>query len=190
MVYLPVAPFPPEAPDNAPALAPSRHDMADLAGIRVLVVDGDADARALMLLLFEGSRAHVIAVALVAEAMEAVHAKAVDVVLSDVGMPGEDGYSLIRQIRAMPTDKGGRMPVIALTAFARPEDRRRVMLAGFHLHLSKPVEIAELRAAVATLVGRSTEEEQEKETQGAGDIAAPSSAGAPSRPPTDDRVAL
>jgi CheY-like chemotaxis protein len=88
-----------------------------------------------------------------------------DIVISDIGMAGEDGYSLIRKIRALPPERGGRVPAIALTAFARPEDRRRAMLSGFHVHFAKPVEMIELRAAVATLVGRSAATESPAATE-------------------------
>jgi hypothetical protein len=74
-----------------------------------------------------------------------------DVLLSDIGMPGEDGYELIRRVRELPPDRGGRTPAAALTAFARGEDRRRALRAGFQMHLAKPVEIQELAAVVASL---------------------------------------
>jgi len=75
--------------------------------------------------------------------------------VSDIGMPEEDGYSLIRQIRALPDDRGGRIPAAALTAYAGAEDRKRALLAGFQLHIPKPVEPTELVAVVATLAGRT-----------------------------------
>jgi CheY-like chemotaxis protein len=74
-----------------------------------------------------------------------------DLLLSDIGMPGEDGYELIRKIRALPHEKGGAIPAAAITAYARPEDRRRMLNAGYSIHLSKPVEPAELVAVVSTL---------------------------------------
>jgi CheY-like chemotaxis protein/anti-sigma regulatory factor (Ser/Thr protein kinase) len=126
----------------------------DLTGVRILVVDDDADALALTERVFQGSGAVVMGARSVSEAMPILNTQGVDIVLSDIGMPGEDGFTLMHRIRAMPEGRGMRLPVIALTAFARPEDRRRVLLAGFHLHLPKPVETVELRAAVATLVGR------------------------------------
>jgi CheY-like chemotaxis protein len=74
-----------------------------------------------------------------------------DVMLSDVSMPEEDGYSLIRKVRALPRDRGGDVPAAAITAYARPEDRRELLNAGFSIHLPKPIEPAELVAVVATL---------------------------------------
>jgi CheY-like chemotaxis protein len=73
----------------------------------------------------------------------------------DIGMPGEDGYSVIRSIRQLPIEEGGKVPAIALTAFARSEDRRRAFLSGFQMHIAKPVESSELIAMVASLAGRT-----------------------------------
>lgn len=144
--------------DEAPAEGTSETASGrpvDLSGVHVLVVDDDEDALAVMRRLFEGSHAEVLTAQSAAEALAIIDLTIPDIVISDIGMSGEDGYSLIRKIRALPRERGGRVPAIALTAFARAEDRRRAMLAGFHVHFSKPVETVELRAAVATLVGRS-----------------------------------
>ena len=127
----------------------------DLTGVHVLVVDDDPDALAVMRRLFEAAHAEVLTAESASDALLIIDMTIPDIVISDIGMAGEDGYSLIRKIRALPPERGGRVPAIALTAFARAEDRRRAMLAGFHVHFSKPVETVELRAAVATLVGRS-----------------------------------
>jgi CheY-like chemotaxis protein len=78
-----------------------------------------------------------------------------DVLLGDIGMPNEDGYSMIRRIRALPPEQGGRTPAAALTAFARAEDRTAALLAGYQMHLAKPVNPTELIAVVANLAGRS-----------------------------------
>jgi CheY-like chemotaxis protein len=78
-----------------------------------------------------------------------------DILVADIGMPGEDGYSLIRSIRALPRDRGGSIPAAAVTALARAEDRRRALLAGFQTHVAKPVDVVELVAVVASLVGRT-----------------------------------
>jgi CheY-like chemotaxis protein len=79
-----------------------------------------------------------------------------DVLLSDIGMPGEDGYALIQQVRELEQQTGVcKIPAVALTAFARAEDRRRALMAGFQMHVPKPVEAAELTAVVANLVGRT-----------------------------------
>jgi len=125
-----------------------------LAGVRVLVVDDEADARALVMRVLAECGAEVRTAATAAEALPILDEFRPDVLASDIGMPGEDGYDLIRQIRA-----GGRtarwLPAIALTAFARAEDRKRAMLAGFQTHVSKPVDPAELVAVVASLAGRT-----------------------------------
>ena len=76
------------------------------------------------------------------------------VLVSDIGMPGQDGYGLIREVRMRPREKGGHVPALALTAFARSDDRRRAISAGFHMHLAKPVEPAELVTVVASLARR------------------------------------
>lgn len=77
-----------------------------------------------------------------------------DVLVSDIEMPNQDGYSLIRRIRALEPDRGGRTPAVALSAYSRPEDRIRSLVAGFNLHVSKPVEPTELVTVVASLAGR------------------------------------
>jgi CheY-like chemotaxis protein len=77
-----------------------------------------------------------------------------DVLISDIGMPGEDGYELIRRVRQLPSESGGKVPAIALTAYARTEDRLQALRAGYHMHVPKPVELTELVAIVASLVRR------------------------------------
>jgi CheY-like chemotaxis protein len=77
-----------------------------------------------------------------------------DVIISDIGMPGEDGYELIRKVRELPPERGGRTPAVALTAYARAADRLRVLRSGYQMHVAKPVELAELVAVVANVVGR------------------------------------
>jgi PAS domain S-box-containing protein len=123
-----------------------------LPGIRVLVVDDEPDARALLRRLLEEAEAEVSTAAAATEALALVQAERPDVIISDIGMPREDGYSLIRQVRELPPERGGRTPAIALTAYARAEDRVRTLLEGFQHHLSKPVEPAELIAMVSSLV--------------------------------------
>ena len=134
-----------------------------LAGLRVLVVDDEPDARRLLSAVLERCKAEVHAAASAAEAMALIDGAGMncaaeprfpDVLLSDIGMPGEDGYGLIRRIRQLPTDRGGSIPAVALTAFARAEDRQRVLSAGFQAYISKPVEPEALVAAVARLAGR------------------------------------
>ncbi len=126
----------------------------ELAGVRVVAVDDDADARKLLGTVLTRCRATVTVVASAAEALEAVRRERPDVLLSDVEMPGEDGYALIAQVRALPPEEGGQTPAAALTAYARMEDRTRALRAGFQMHVPKPVEPAELVAVVANLAAR------------------------------------
>lgn len=137
----------PEAPDLD-------YDCEPLKGVRVLVVDDEADARALVRRVLAGCQAEVRLADSVAEALRILEKFRPDVLVSDVGMPGEDGYDLIRQIRASGRSVK-QLPAVALTAFARAEDRKRAMLAGFQTHVAKPVDPAELVAVVASLAGRT-----------------------------------
>ena len=126
-----------------------------LAGLRVLVVDDDADTRALLVTTLEQSGAESVASAASAhDALGALRRFAPDILVSDIGMPVVDGYELIRRIRARSPEEGGRVPAAALTAYAAPDDRQRALDAGYDLHISKPVEPSELVAAVARLAGR------------------------------------
>ena len=124
---------------------------ADLEGLRVLVVDDDADARELVQTVLESSGCRVTVAEGADSALDAISREVPDVLLSDVGMPGRDGYDLIREVRLLPPNRGGSVPAAALTAYARAEDRRRLLDAGFSMHLAKPVEPAELLAVVASL---------------------------------------
>ncbi len=120
----------------------------------MLVVDDEDDGRNLVVTVLEMCGARATAVSSAAAALQAFREDRPDVLLSDIGMPEEDGYSLIRKVRALPESEGGKVPAAALTAFARVEDRMRVLRAGFQIHLPKPVEPAELVAVVANLAGR------------------------------------
>jgi signal transduction histidine kinase/ActR/RegA family two-component response regulator len=125
-----------------------------LAGLRILVVDDEADARILAQRVLEERGAEVVAVGSAAEALLAVNGdRQLSVVVSDIGMPERDGYDFIREMRAIPGN-AGRVPAIALTALARDEDRKRTLLAGYQVHISKPVDPAELVTVIATLAGR------------------------------------
>lgn len=126
----------------------------ELNDLQVLVVDDEEDARGLVKKVLESCGAVVTSAASVAEAMEALRKARPDVMVSDVGMPGEDGYSLIKKVRALSAEDGGQTPAAALTAYARMEDRLQVLRAGFQIHLPKPVEPAELVAVVANLAKR------------------------------------
>ena len=96
----------------------------------------------------------MIAAGSAAEALAAISSGAPDLLISDIGMPDEDGYDLIRRVRELPADSGGKVPAIALTAYARTEDRLQALRAGYQMHVPKPVEMAELIAVAASLVRR------------------------------------
>ena len=129
-------------------------ELPSLAGLRVLIVDNEADARALMRAVLEGCGASVSEADSAAEALRCVQTDRPDVLLSDIAMPTEDGYSLIRKVRSL--DGPARMlPAAAFTAYATATDRARALLAGFQAHIPKPVEPSELAAVVAALAGRT-----------------------------------
>lgn len=130
-------------------------EFADLSGVKVLVVDDDADSRALVKRMLCGCKAEVTIASSGHEALQLLNESQPDVLVSDISMPEMDGYELIRKVRAVNDLHGRSLPAAALTAFARSEDRHRALLAGFQSHLSKPVEPAELIAVVASLSGRS-----------------------------------
>ena len=125
-----------------------------LQGLHVLVVDDEADARDLIRAVLTQAGADVLTAASTAEALPVVERERPDVLLSDVEMPGEDGYALLAKVRALGPDRGGRVPAAALTAYAGEDDRARALGAGFELHIPKPVAPEELVAAVASLAGR------------------------------------
>jgi two-component system, chemotaxis family, CheB/CheR fusion protein len=135
---------------------PKSQDIPSLAGVRVLVVDDAADIRELSIGLLETYGVSVTAVGSAKEALTKIIANphSYDVLLSDIGMPEQDGYALIRQIRALSADAGGQIPAAAITAYAGDGDRQESIDAGFQLHLAKPVESNRLAWAVATLSGR------------------------------------
>ena len=124
-----------------------------LAGLRVLVVDDDRETRELIKTILEEGGADVCAVPSVSKAVEALERHGPDVLVSDIAMPERDGYELIRYVRSRKTS-GASVPALALTAFARSEDRSRALLAGFQMHAAKPVEPAQLVAMVASLARR------------------------------------
>jgi CheY-like chemotaxis protein len=148
---------PTTAPQKYPVGEPTEPDVPaiSLAGIRILVVDDEPDSRELVRRLLVEYQAAVVVAGSFDEALELFRQCPPDVILSDVGMPGKDGYDLMRAIRALPESDGGRVPAVALTALARAEDRRRALLAGFQAHVSKPVDPDELVAVVATFAGRT-----------------------------------
>jgi signal transduction histidine kinase/ActR/RegA family two-component response regulator len=126
---------------------------SDLLGVTILVVDDEPDARALIERLLTDSHARVFTAGSAAEAFTVLMRESPDILLSDIGMPGEDGYALIKRIRALP--EKGSLPAIALTAYARTDDRIKAIQAGYHMHLAKPVEPVELLAMVQSIAQRT-----------------------------------
>lgn len=125
--------------------------LRDLKGLRVLVVDDEDDARILLRTILQESGCSVRAASSAAEAMAVIESESVDLLVSDIGMPEEDGYGLMRRVRALGVPRGA-LPAIALTAFTRSEDRRRALEAGFAQHVPKPIDPAQLVAVIAGLV--------------------------------------
>jgi CheY-like chemotaxis protein len=164
-VLLPVAATHPPAAAGEPRLHPRAHRAVEvdpagaavtsLDGLRVLVVDDEADARVLIRRVLEGCGALVSDVASAIEGLAEMGAFRPDVLVSDIGMPEVDGYEFIARVRALGEGGGGKIPAVALTAFARSEDRTRALLAGYLVHVSKPVEPSELIATVASVAGRT-----------------------------------
>ena len=125
-----------------------------LANLRVLVVDDEKDGRELVAAVLTGRGAEVIFVGSAVEALKEMERQRFDVLISDIGMPGMDGYALIEKVRRLPADRGGQIPAAALTAYAGLEDRLRVLTAGYQMHIPKPVEPIELTIVVANLADR------------------------------------
>jgi CheY-like chemotaxis protein len=140
--------------DPTSSLAGTGRLAADLAGVRLLVVDDQPEARELVRRVLEDCGATVWTAGSAAEALALLERERPDLLISDIGMPEADGFELLRRVRALGAERGGRIPAIALTAFARSEDRTRVLRAGFLVHVAKPVDPAELVATVATVSGR------------------------------------
>ncbi len=145
---------PKRARPGAAAAAAKPRAGPNLAGLRILIVDDEADARQLVEQLLRDADAEVHSAASAAEALALLESVRPDVLLSDIGMPECDGYQFIAQVRQRSAEHGGMTPAVALTAFARREDRIRTMVAGYQVHLAKPVEPHELLSAVASLAGR------------------------------------
>jgi PAS domain S-box-containing protein len=125
-----------------------------LEGKRVLVVDDEADARGYLTVALQQCGAEVVTAASAREALDTLQRRSPDVLVSDIGMPGEDGFALIEKVRALDPANGGRVPAVALTAYARHEDRRRVLMAGYDMHLAKPVDPYTLAEAVRRVLQR------------------------------------
>lgn len=146
-------------PDPAQPVQSSEHNsfegLPSLDGLKILVVDDEADTRELIREVLKECGSEVITSGSAAEALVALEQHKPDILISDLGMPDEDGYSLISKIRALPSERGGQIPAAALTAYARAEDRMRVLRSGFQFHLPKPIDSAELVTVIASLSGRA-----------------------------------
>ena len=126
-----------------------------LNGLKILVVDDEADARLMLAAMLKQYGAEVKTSSSTGEALEMLEQYKPDILVSDIGMPEEDGYVLIRKVRALEPERGGRIPAVALTAYARAEDRLRALTAGYNMHVPKPVEPTELVIVIASLSGRN-----------------------------------
>jgi PAS domain S-box-containing protein len=145
-------PLPEELKQPAIAVTESRdRQPSSLTGLRVLVVDDEIDARTLLSAMLERCGAQVVAVSSAREGLESVESWQPDVLIADIGMPVEDGYGLIKKVRALPKERGGQTPALALTAYARTEDRVRALSEGYQVHLAKPVDRYQLAAVITSL---------------------------------------
>ena len=158
-VVLPTTPalLPAEfAPRDQPSAVPveSQQKIVRLDGLRVLVADDDAESVALADAILRGAGADVCACPSAAAAFDMLRHWRPDVIVSDIEMPGEDGYGLMQRVRALAPRDGGETPAIALTAYGRPMDRLRALGSGFNMHVPKPVDPGELTAIIADLAGR------------------------------------
>jgi len=139
--------------DDWSELSDQAGTLPTLVNLQLLVVDDDDDTREFLIALLEEEGAMVRSASSVAEALAALESSWPDVLLSDIGMPGADGYELIARVREMEVLRGRMMPAIALTAYARESERQQALEAGFQMHLSKPVEVTQLIAGIANLAG-------------------------------------
>ena len=160
VIRIPIAPLRPAVSDRARgpgdvALAGEAGLPSRLDGVRVLIVDDENDGRELLLEVLRERGAEVSDAHSAREGLVLIQTQLPDVLVSDIGMPGEDGLSFIKAVRALPAEKGGLTPAVALTGYARSEDRTEALRAGFNMHLAKPVSPSELLAVVASLAGRA-----------------------------------
>ena len=147
-------------PEAVASMTESRGE-PELAGTRALIVDDEADARELMRYILETRGAQVATATSAGEALHLFTQQRFDILVADIGMPGQDGYSFIRAVRSLPESQGGRVPAIAVTAYASIREREHALEAGFNWHLSKPVEPDQLLAAVAAGANLTSETRRE-----------------------------
>jgi hypothetical protein len=133
---------------------PYQSDIPSLQGKQVMAVDDEEDARNLLKVILEEQGAVVTTAASAHDAMDALELIKPDLIVSDISMPEEDGYTFIRKLRARSSSRGGDIPAVALTAFARPEDQAQALAAGFQVHLTKPIDPAKLVSSVARILGQ------------------------------------
>jgi CheY-like chemotaxis protein/nitrogen-specific signal transduction histidine kinase len=160
-VLLPLAPLRAQADSSDAREHPTaavdseriEYDPPRLDGIEVLVVEDDRDSRDLLRYVLEERGANVVAVADASDAITRLAESRPDLLLSDIQMPNVDGYELIRRVRQLAPEQGGNVPAVAITAFARSQDRRRALLAGYQMHIAKPFEPEELVAVCASVAG-------------------------------------
>ena len=146
-----------EPRDGQPArFEPLDGGRSPLSGLRLLVVEDEETGREMLTKLLEQYGAEVVAAASAAEALAALERGVPDVLLSDIGMPGESGYDLLRQVRALPAERGGRVPALAFTAYSSNQDRLDSLDAGFQAHLAKPTDPARLVAMITALAQRAS----------------------------------
>ncbi|HMF44797.1 MAG TPA: response regulator [Polyangia bacterium] len=153
-IHEPAAPPIAVAPEvrQAGVMRPSSDELVDLTGIKVLLVDDEPDARELLTEVLEQCGAVVVATHSADEAVRLIPRERPAVLLSDIGLPGEDGYKLISRVRALPPEDGGDLPAAAITAYARSDDAQRALAAGYQRHAPKPIQPTTLAALVAGLV--------------------------------------
>src|SRR6185369_4616924 len=135
-------------------LLPPDNGTDRLDGLHILVVDDESDTRELLKQGLEYCGAKVSLAGSASEAVDSLASFVPDILISDIGMPGEDGYDFIRQVRDLPAERGGKIAAIALTAYTRIEDRLHALRAGYDMHVPKPVELAELVAVAASVARR------------------------------------
>ena len=152
IVNLPIAPLVPET-KSEPLPTQECIEQPLLTGLKVLVIDDELDARELISRILAQREASVITTARAAEGLELLKTERPDIVISDISMPEKNGYQFIAEVRSLPAEDGGMTPAIALTAFAHPEDKTKLMSAGYQKHLPKPVDTVALITAIDNLVG-------------------------------------
>jgi PAS domain S-box-containing protein len=149
------APQPAGTAYSRPATSPPSDRLALLRNVRVMLVDDDEDTRDVVSTVLRQVGAEVLTVDSASQALVQIATQTPDVIIADIGMPDEDGYTFIQKVRRVEADRGGQLPAIALTAYARKEDRERALAAGYQMHLSKPFNPIAIVQAVAQLVSPS-----------------------------------